>query len=114
MIRIKPDLYFVRGIPFITSVFLPETIPVGFLQGWSLKSQLRRFDDDTRIGLIAELVADWQDPAEAVQINLSYPDTEDWPICIAEFDVLLTASNGQAIRTEKVVLSIQSGVTKHG
>lgn len=114
MIDVIPDLYFVRGVPFTTTAFLPEGVPDGYLTGWTLKSQLRKYQDNTIIGLIADLEAEWEDPDIAKQINLFYEDTSEWPIAIAEFDILVIASNGQAIRTEKVVLDIKPGVTKYG
>lgn len=105
-------IYFAKGTTFTCSAFLPNLTPVGFFQDWTLKSQVRRFKDNTDLGLIADLEVTWADIPNYQQLALYFRNTDRWPVGTAELDVLLVSPEGETVRTSAIVFEITRGITK--
>lgn len=85
---------FVRGQTFEFVMELPETIPADWFGdtdiSTTLKSELRRCQNASDDGLIADLAPTWEAGAEYTKIRFLVLDTSEWPVGPAEFDVLFT------------------------
>lgn len=104
---------FPRGTTFTCPVSIPETVPIGYFADWEVKAELRRRHNPDDIGLIATLATQWIDPGTNRQLLLSFTNTDDWPVCTAELDVLFTnTTTGEKLRTSKLEVEITRGVTQ--
>ncbi len=101
---------FKRGSTFTFLVELPSSVTDGQFTGWTLKSQMRRQGNSTPEGLISTLTATWEDPAIAKVIRLHDAVTADWPIGVAEVDVLLTSPTGEKISSDTLYFDIMRGI----
>lgn len=104
---------FPRGTTFTCPVSIPESVPAGYFADWGIKAELRRKNNPDDIGLISTLAAQWIDPGTNRQLLLSFANTDGWPVCAAELDVLFTnTTTGEKLRTSKLELEITRGVTQ--
>ena len=103
---------FPKGTTFTCSAYLPDTVPDGFFDGWDVKAEMRRKGNSTDIGLVAELDVEWIDPGINRQLSFYYRNTDQWPVCTVEVDVLFTNPQGEQLRTSTIEIDIQRGVTQ--
>lgn len=93
-----PPKEFVRGQTLNFFMELPATVPIGFFKGngieTALKAHLRKAEDASEDGLICELLVQWT-TADCIELHFQNPadvPTDDWPLGLAEFDVVFTKS----------------------
>lgn len=100
---------FARGASFEAVMSLPVNVPDSYFADWQALSQIRREGNLTKEGLIGDLTFKWLGPREFV---LSSNDTDNWPLGMAELDVLFTSRQGRRIRTKSLRLKIKAGPTR--
>ena len=91
-----PPKEFIRGQNLNFYMELPATVPVGFFKGSGIETtvtaQLRKAQDASESGLICELLVQWTS-AQCIELhfqNASDQPTDEWPIGLAEFDVVFS------------------------
>lgn len=102
---------FKRGATFTFLLELPPAVEDGHFAGWSLKSRLRRQENNLTEGFIADLTATWEDPATARRVRIHHPDTSAWPVGIAEVDVRFTSPEGIVVASTTLYFDILPEVT---
>lgn len=102
---------FKRGATFNVTLALPTYVAAGHFADWTATAQLRRFEDDSLKGLLADLDFEWVDPVDARSFVLSANDTADWPLGLAEFDVMFE-KDGRKVRTKTTQIRIKRGITQ--
>lgn len=107
----KP-VVFKRGSTFAFAVRVPSSFEDGFFTNWVVKAQLRKEKNDQENGLIANLAPVWLDSELSRDLAIYHYLTDKWPLGIAEMDVLLISPEGQKIKTNTIVFSIERGITK--
>lgn len=102
---------FNRGASFEAVMGLPVNVEPGYFTGWTPVCQLREYGKPASDSLIADIDFKWivDEPNKFI---LSSNDTDNWPLCFAELDVLFVSPTGRRIRTKKLVIRIQDGVSK--
>jgi hypothetical protein len=105
---------FKRGPDFNITLSLPTYVVAGHFSTYTGTAQIRKYQDSTEEGLIADLVFEWIDPEDARSFTIKCTDTSDWPLGLAEMDVLLTGpgENGAKIGTGTVLIQITRGITQ--
>jgi hypothetical protein len=103
---------FKRGQTFSFLLEIPAEIDDGALNSWKPTAQLRRERDNTPTGKIADMNCFWADPGINRYLTVYHNNTGSWPLGLAEFDVLLTSSDGQQLRSTTALFDIQRGITK--
>lgn len=103
---------FIKGQTLAFAMTLPDEVSEDQFKNWTLSSQLRRYQDRSPEGLIADLVCKWADEDKFKVITFYHNVTDNWPVGLAEFDVVLTSPQGQKVRTHPVVIYIQGGITQ--
>lgn len=91
---------------------VPEEVPDGFFRNWVPYAQLRKSQNDTQRGLIADLDCFWNDEVKARQIIVRQVDTDHFPIGDAELDIRLESANGEVIQTSTIIFKIERGITR--
>jgi hypothetical protein len=110
MLKIADTIHeFARGSTFEAIMSLAETVPDNYFSNYSTLSQIRRAGQLTNDGLIGVLDFTWLGPR---QFSLITNQTDDWPLGLAEFDVLFTAPDGRRIRTKTITLRIKAGISQ--
>jgi len=100
---------FSRGASFEAILSLPTSIAENYFALWTPTSQIRQAGKLTVEGLIGNLTFSWLDGRKFMLVS---NDTASWPLGAAELDVLFTEPNtGRKIRTKKLYIDIQHGVT---
>ena len=99
---------FTRGASFDLLARIPDRFADGQFAGWQPSSQVRSNKDE----LIAELDAEWVDPATTRVLRLRKLDTTAWPLCVASFDICLQSPAGERLYTTAQALHIIRGVTR--
>lgn len=102
---------FKRGATFNVTMALPSYVATGHFADWTPTAQLRRFEDDSAKGLLADLTFEWTDPEDARAFTLTATDTADWPLGLAEFDVMFTKDD-RKVRTKTTQIRIKRGITQ--
>ena len=74
---------FKRGATFNVTLALPTYVVAGHFADWTPTAQLRRFEDDSARGLLANLTFEWIDPVDARSFTLTADDTAEWPLGLA-------------------------------
>jgi hypothetical protein len=100
---------FARGSTFEAVMTLPQSVAENYFSSWQPLSQIRREGNLTSEGLIDDLTLAWLGPREFI---LSSNDTDEWPLGIAEFDVLFSSNQGRRIRTKTLRVLIKAGPTQ--
>jgi hypothetical protein len=89
-----PPKEFIRGQTLEFLMELPQTIAADFFGSQTivttLESKLRRRDNAGTSGLIANLNPEWEWSARYSKIRFLVPETDDFPLGPAEFDVVFT------------------------
>lgn len=112
MINSCATAIFKRGSSFKFSLKLPESVPDGKFAGWTPTAQLRKHRDDRADSLIATVAVAWEDITTTRTLVINHPDTSDWPLGLADFDILLTAADGTKLHSATMFFDIQRSVTK--
>ncbi len=102
---------FKRGATFNVTLALPSYVVAGHFSEWTPTAQLRRFEDDSARGLLADLDFAWVDPVDARSFTLTANDTAGWPLGLAEFDVMFE-HEGRKVRTKTTQIRIKRGITQ--
>jgi hypothetical protein len=100
---------FARGSTFEAVISLPESIAENYFAEWQALSQIREEGNLTTDGIMGDLELSWLGPR---QFMLKTDDTDNWPLGMAEFDVLFSSGEGRRIRTKTVRIMIKDGPTK--
>ena len=113
-LNVTPDEFpreFIRGQSLWFKMKLPPKIQAAALFPYNLSCTLRRYKNPGENGFIANLSVGWTD-SSATEIEFSYPgETGEWPLGLAEFDVLFThPTTGRKIRTRPTQIMINDGV----
>ena len=91
---------FIRGQTFEFVMELPKTVPLNWFGdtgiSTTLQSQLRRCQNASDDGLIADLAPIWEPNTVFTKIRFCVLDTSKWPVGPAEFDVLFTRTQAGA------------------
>lgn len=103
---------FSKGTTFSFLMQIPDDIPAGLLKGYLPTAQLRKFKSNQANGLIADLNCFWADPKTTKLLTVYHNLTDDWPVGLAEMDVLFESANGSKIRSTTVQIQIVRGITK--
>lgn len=103
---------FKQGSTFSFAMAIPEDIDDGALANWIPTAQLRRDRNNGPQGLIADINVYWDDPVTARILIIHHNVTKDWPVGLAELDILFTSASGQTIRSTTVIFDIQRSITK--
>lgn len=107
----NPELKaFKRGPDFLINLVLPAHLQ-GLFLGWTPTASIRRYRDPTPRGFIANLEFSWCDPITTTVFQLKSEDTADWPLGVAELDVLFTSPDGQHQQTRTVRLRLEPALT---
>lgn len=109
----QQSIKFKRGSTFAFMFEVPEEVADGFFRNWLPKAQLRKSQNTTSKGLIADLDCYWNDEVTARQIIVRHLKTDSFPLGDAELDIRLESSNGETIQTSTIVIKIERGIT-HG
>jgi hypothetical protein len=102
---------FKRGATFNVTMALPSYVVAGHFADWTATAQVRRFEDDSARGLLADLVFEWIDPLQALSFTLTADETADWPLGLAEFDVMFE-KDGRKVRTRTTQIRVKRGITQ--
>lgn len=102
---------FKRGATFNVTLALPTYVVAGHFADHTVTAQLRRFEDDSAKGLLANLTFEWVDPVDARSFTLTADDTAEWPLGLAEFDVMFE-KDGRKVRTKTTQIRIKRGITQ--
>ena len=108
----EPNLVFTRGQTFSFVMQLPDTIKNGFMRNYLPKAQIRKYKSNQANGLIADLNCFWADPKTTKMLTLYHNLTDNWPVGLAELDVVFEGADGTAIRSTTVVVQIVRGITR--
>lgn len=100
---------FARGSSFEAVMSLPLSVEEDYFLTWQALSQIRAEGNLTSGGLIGDLELKWLGPR---QFLLSSDDTDNWPLGMAEFDVLFSSNQGRRIRTKTLRINIKAGQTQ--
>ncbi len=105
---------FKRGPDFNVVLALPTYVASGFFTDYTGTAQIRRYQDDSEEGFIANIDFSWVDPVDARSFTLTNNDTADWPLGLAELDVVLTgpAPDNRKVGTAAVLLKIERSITR--
>ena len=103
---------FKRGSTFAFKVKIPRSIPAGYYREWKVESQIRRAKNDGDSGHIADLSCRWEVIEHTRVLVISDNLTNEWPLGLAEVDVLLTSPDGIRQRTETLTFDIDRGITR--
>lgn len=106
------SVIFSRGTTFSFLMKVPDTITEGQLLSYRPKAQLRKYKSSQPNGLIADLNCFWADPKTTMLLSLYHNLTDDWPVGLAELDVLFEGANGSKLRSTTVQIQITRGITK--
>lgn len=110
---LQNSIPFKRGSTFTFLLELPPAIEDGHFVNWTLKSQIRRMENATPDGFIANLAATWEDPVATTRvIKVHATDTQDWPLGIAEVDIVFTSPVGVKVSSGTLYFDIQRSVTE--
>ncbi len=107
-----PPKIFKRGGDLSVVMSLPSYVETGHFSDWTPTVQLRRFQNDTPKGFIADLTFAWLDQAEARAFRITGNNTDNWPLGLAELDVLFTSPLGKKVNTQTVVIKIDRGISR--
>lgn len=102
---------FKRGGTFSATVKIPDIEPDGKFFHWFINARIRKHKDPSDCGSIATLYPAWIDPATTREISVVNIHTEDWPLGIAEWDILLTSPEGVKYLTPTNLVNIVSSVS---
>ena len=100
-----------KGADFSYTLEIPASIVGNRLTQTHPTAQLRRDRSNLPSDLIAELATRWVDPATGRKLEVSHQSTWDWPVGLAEFDVLFTTMDGRTEYSTTVKVDIQPGIT---
>lgn len=103
---------FHRGTTFAYAVNIPDVFYDGYFRLWEVHSQVRRYQNETKSGLIANLAYHWEDIMLTRRLIVFEGNTAHWPLGLVESDVLFVASTGYRHRTKPIFLKIERGVTR--
>lgn len=106
--------FFKRGSSFSMSLKIPDSIENGMFQGWQVKCQVRKKNNDFDNGFIADVACIWVDPITTRVLALQHDATDNWPVGEAEFDILFVSPKGQRVRSNTWTIEIIRGVTQNG
>jgi len=102
---------FKRGPDFNVTLALPTYVAPGFFSDYTGTAQIRRYQDDSEEGFIANLTFAWVDVEDARAFTLVNQDTSEWPLGLAELDVILENTDGKKVGTATVLLKIERSIT---
>uniref|UniRef100_A0AB39ACL0 L-shaped tail-fiber protein n=1 Tax=Erwinia phage Fifi051 TaxID=3238787 RepID=A0AB39ACL0_9CAUD len=108
----EPNLVFAKGQTFSFLMKIPDSVEAGFFKGYLPKAQLRKYKSNQSNGLIANLNCFWADPKTTKMLTLYDNATENWPVGLAELDVLFQSAEGSLIRSTTVTVQIVRGITQ--
>lgn len=100
---------FTRGASFEAILTLPNSVAANYFDNWQALSQIRKEGNLTSSGLIDDLELTWLGDREFI---LKANDTDNWPLGMAEFDVLFSSNAGRRIRTKTLRILIKAGPTQ--
>lgn len=101
---------FKRGASFSLALAIPETVVDGYFSTWTAKARIRRWLNTMPSGLIAELSCRWENPTLTRKLILEHHHTENWPIGLAQAEVIFTAADGRKTRSQTMLFDIRSGI----
>ena len=103
---------FKRGPDFNIVLVLPSYVPAAYFSEYTGTAQLRRYKDDSENGFIADITFEWIEPEDARAFRLINTDTVEWPLGLAEIDVLLENPEGKKVGTATILLKIERSITR--
>lgn len=103
---------FKRGTTFAYAVTIPPVFHDGYFRLWDIQAQVRKYKNETRLGLVSTLAHHWEDGITTRRLIVFDGDTDHWPLGLVESDVLLISSTGYRIRTKTLYLNIERGVSR--
>ena len=103
---------FKRGASFQFTFSFPESVTPGQFAGWTVRAELRRYHHDKDGGLISAIPASWDNTPTEARVSVVEHATAEWPLGLAEFDILLTSPTGQKVLTSTLLFDIQRGITR--
>lgn len=101
---------FKRGDSFQPAMSVLNGTAAQSIAGWGIISQIRAADDT----LIASLeVFDRNDSLGTYNLRpmTQYPET-GWPLCVADWDIQYTDSNGRVFSTQTIKLRIEKDIAR--
>lgn len=101
-----------KGATFNYVFDIPDTIANGFFRKWKATAQIRKANNNLPSGMIAQLQCYWTNESTTKQLVLSHDLTDNWPVGLAEFDVLFESVDGQSMRSSIMPVQIVRGVTQ--
>ena len=107
-----PDLIFTSGQTFSFIMQIPDTVKSGALRHYLPKAQIRKYKSNQANGLIADLNCFWADPKTTKMLTLYHNLTDNWPVGLAELDVVFEGADGTSIRSTTVAVQIVRGITR--
>lgn len=111
MIGNKPKI-FKRGGDFSIILTLPSYVQPDHFADWTATAQVRKYQNDGASGFIANLVFEWLPDSQHLGFRLTNEDTDNWPLGLAEMDVLFTSPTGKKTQTQTVIFKIDRGITR--
>lgn len=110
---INHAVQFKRGTSFSFLLQIPDTVEDDFFEGWTLRSQARRNENNQPNGFIAEVSAEWIPDSLHKQIRIAFSDTSDWPIGMMDLDVLFSDTvTTDKIASKTIIFEIVPEVTQ--
>ena len=103
---------FKRGPDLNLILVLPSYVPAAYFSDYTGTAQLRRYKDDSEAGIIAEITFTWINPVDARAFTLTHSGTDEWPLGLAELDVILENSVGSKVGTATILLRIERSITR--
>ena len=111
MIGNKPKV-FKRGGDFSIILTLPSYVQPGHFADWTPTAQVRKYQNDASSGFIGDLTFEWLVDSQNMSFRLSSTETANWPLGLAEMDVLFTSPTGKKTQTQTVIFKIDRGITR--
>jgi hypothetical protein len=88
---------FKRGPDFNLTLVLPSYVTPNHFADYTGTAQIRRYKDDSEDGFIADVDFEW---------------VEEWPLGLAELDIMLEDPDGKKVGTATIFLKIERTITR--
>ena len=103
---------FKRGSTFSYVLALPAQYQNGFFASWFPSAQIRKARNNQSNGLIADMSAFWLSENDHSKVSVYHSLTEQWPVGLAEMDILFTSVNGEKIYSNTLLFEIVGNITR--